>query len=896
VSVRNLERLFQPQSVAVIGASDRAGSVGALVMRNLLEAPFAGPVWPVNLAHDQVAGRQAWRDVASLPAVPDLAVICTPAATVPALVDALGRKGTRAAIVLSAGMASARTADGRTLQQAMLDAARPHLLRVLGPNCLGLLVPAAKLNASFAQANALPGRLAFVSQSGALATALLDWANSRSIGFSHYVSLGDSADVDVGDVLDYLASDASTFAVLLYLESVRAARKFMSAARAAARNKPVIVVKAGRAAAGARAAASHTGALAGADNVYDAAFRRAGMLRVNTLEDLFDAAETVAHARPLYGERLAIVTNGGGAGVLAADAMSLEGGTLSTLSEATLGQLDAHLPATWSRANPIDLIGDAPIERYTAALQILLAAPEVDAVLFMHAPTAIVPSTKIAEACVPLMRNAPKPVLTCWMGAGVVQDAVRACGEAGVPTYSTPERAVVAFVRRVQYMRNQRMLLQTPVETDDGVPPDRARAKAIVARALAAGRTLLDEFEAKTLLETYAIPVVGTRTVRNADEAAEAARAIGYPVVLKILSPQVSHKSDVGGVTLGIDDEAELRRAAAAMQRRVAALRPDAQLAGFTVQAMVVRPHAQELIVGVASDEVFGPVIMFGQGGTAVEILKDSATALPPLNSVLADDLIARTRVSRLLAGYRDRAAVDHDALVATLVKVSQMVCELPELVELDINPLLADAQGVIALDARVKLRQGSAVGKASDRLAILPYPALLEEKAAIDRHPVLLRPIRPEDEPRLRAFYARATPHDMRLRFFFARREVPHSELARYSQIDYDREMTFVAIAQDAANGHAGEDLLGDARAVCDPDNERAEFAIQVAAAWQRKGLGRALMAKLLRHLRSRGVKQVFGECLRSNDGMVALARSTGFTVQPAGEEDIYAMSMQLG
>jgi acetyltransferase len=890
VSIRNLEYLFQPRSIAVIGASPREGSVGAFVMRNLLEARFAGPLWPVNPKHGLVAGREAWPDVASLPAAPDLAVLCTPAPTVPALIEALGAKGTRAAVVLSAGMNATQGDAGPTLRQAMLDAARPHLLRVLGPNCLGLLVPGAGVNASFAQAGARPGHLAFVSQSGALATAMLDWANSRDIGFSHFVSLGDSADVDVGDVLDYLASDPGTQAVLVYIESVRAARKFMSAARATARNKPVVVVKSGRAPDGARAAASHTGALAGADAVYDAAFRRAGMLRVDTLEDLFDAAETVARARPLYGERLAIVTNGGGAGVLAADAVSLGGGTLARLEESTLAQLDACLPTTWSRANPVDLIGDAPVERYVSALRILLAAGEVDAVLFMHAPTAIVPSALIAGACAPIMRNAGKPVISCWLGGDTVREAVGISAAAGVPNYTTPERAVTAFVRRVNYRRNQIALMQTPTEVEPASSADRGRARAVIAQALAEGRTRLDEAQAKALLGAYGIPVVETRVAHGIDDAVAAARTIGYPVALKILSPQISHKSDVGGVALGLDDEVALRQAALAMQTRVGRMRPDAELAGFTVQSMAIRPHAHELIVGVASDAAFGPVVLFGQGGTAVELLKDSAAALPPLNSVLARDLIGRTRVAQLLAGYRDRAAVDIDALVSALVQVSRMACELPELDQLDINPLLADERGVIALDARISLRPVSAAVKAADRLAILPYPAALEEWATVEGRRVQLRPIRPEDEPRLRAFYAHASPDDMRLRFFMARRDVPHSELARYSQIDYDREMTFVACPADG-----GDVLLGEARAVCDPDNLRAEFAIQVAGAWQRKGLGRLLMDKLLRHLRSRGVREVAGECLHHNAGMAALARSAGFCVQAGPGASIDLMTLKL-
>jgi acetyltransferase len=474
LSVRNLEALFRPASVAVIGASDRPGSIGALVMRNLLQGGFAGPVWPVNPRRETVAGLRAWTAVGQLPQAPDLAVICTPAPTVPGLVAELGRKGTRAAVVLTAGLKAGQQPGGPTLEQAMLDAARPHLLRILGPNCVGLLVPGAGLNASFAHLAARPGRLAFVSQSGALATAMLDWSDARGIGFSHFISLGDSADVDFGDVLDYLASDAGTRAILMYVESVKHARKFLSAARAAARNKPVLLVKAGRAPEGARAAASHTGALAGSDAVFDAAVRRAGMLRVLTLEDLFDAAETLARAHPLHGERLAIVTNGGGAGVLAADALAVAGGTLAPLEAATLARLDAALPATWSHGNPVDIIGDAPVARYTAALQAVLDAPETDAVLFMHAPTAVVPSAEIAAACLPLMRAATKPVLTCWLGGTAVAAARAACAEAGVPTYETPERAAQAYLHLVQHRCNQEALLQAPAARGDGAAPDAA--------------------------------------------------------------------------------------------------------------------------------------------------------------------------------------------------------------------------------------------------------------------------------------------------------------------------------------------------------------------------------------------------------------------------------------
>lgn len=871
MSVRNLESLFAPRSVAVIGVSQREGSLGAIVLRNLLQGGFRGPVWPVNRRASQVHGVQVFADLDALPGVPDLAILCTPAPTVPELVEALGRKGTRGVIVLSAGMKQPG-GTGRTLEQEMLDAARPHLLRVLGPNCIGALVPGIGLNASFAPGHARRGPLAFVTQSGALATAMLDWANAQGIGFSHFVSLGDSADVDFGDVLDYLASDGGTRAILMYAESVKHARKFMSAARAAARNKPVIVVKAGRAPEGARAAASHTGALAGSDAVFDAAVRRAGMLRVDTLEGLFDAASTLAQPRPWRGERLAIVTNGGGAGVLAADAVALGRGTLAVLAPETLRQLDACLPANWSRANPVDLIGDAPVERYTEALKVLLAAPEVDGVLFMHAPTAIVPAADIARACLPLLREAAKPVLTCWLGGETVQAARALCAEAGLAGYTTPEHAVAGWLQLVQYHRNQAALLQLPDAQPRELRVERDAARALLQEALRDGREWLDEADAKQVLEAYGISVVPTVRVRDAEEAAAAAGNLGYPVALKILSPQILHKTDVGGVALDLHSADAVRSAAVRMRQSVARLSPHAHVTGFTVQAMADRPQAQELIVGLADDAVFGPVVLFGAGGTGVEVRQDSALALPPLNAALARELIGRTQVGPLLAGYRGHAGVDQGAVVDVILRVSQMACDLAEVAELDINPLLADARGAIALDARIRVRRPGA-GEGS-RLALRPYPAELEEQWDFGGEVLQVRPIRPDDGQRMAGFYAQATPGDLRLRFFLSRREVPLSELARYCQIDYDRDMTFVALA--------GDRMAGEVRAVCDPDNRVAEFAVQVASAWQNRGLGRRLLSKLLAYLRARGTGEVVGQCLQENPGMMALARELGFELQP--------------
>ncbi|TWO72706.1 bifunctional acetate--CoA ligase family protein/GNAT family N-acetyltransferase [Caenimonas sedimenti] len=880
MSIRNLESLFAPHSVAVIGASDRPGSLGAVVLANLKQGGFTGQVWSVNQARATVDGQAAWPDVGALPGIPDLAVICTPAATVPGLIAELGRKGTRAAIVLSAGMKQPAPGGEGTLEQAMLDAAKPYLLRILGPNCIGLLVPAVKLNASFAPGNAMGGTLSFVTQSGALATAMLDWAGERSIGFSHFVSLGDSADVDFGDVLNYLGSDPGTRAILLYAESIKASRKFMSAARAAARNKPVIVVKAGRTPAAAKAAASHTGALAGADKVFDAAARRAGMLRVDTLESLFDAAQTLAYPHPWRGERLAILTNGGGAGVLAADALALSGGTLAQLSETTLGALGACLPSTWSGANPVDIVGDAPASRYAQALAVLLAAPEVDGVLFMHAPTAIVPSADIVLESLPLMQGAAKPVLSCWMGGQAVANARTAFSREGLPWYSTPERAVTAWLQLVHYHRNQAALLEVPAERRD-FTPDRERALAILRDCAMARREWLDPEQAHDLLAAYGVPSTPTRMVLDAEEAAAAAGALGYPVALKVVSQQIVHKSDVGGVALGLANGDELRKAIVLMHQRIAHLRPHARVLGFAVQPMVKRRHARELIAGIGSDPVFGPVLLFGQGGTGVELSAAHAIGLPPLNAALARDLIARSGVAPWLDAHRGEPAAKVDAVVDTLERLALMASELGPLAELDINPLVADEHGVVALDVRARVRlAGAAAGVAP---AICPYPAGLEERVTVAGTELLLRPIRPADAGRLKAFYAKSPAHDMRLRFFMTRREVGASELARYSQIDYDREIAFLALAPRQADG--SQRMVAEVRAVCDPDNQRAEMAIHVASAWQHKGLGRLLLRKLVDHLRARGTREIVAQCLPENEAMAGLARSLGFTVRPDGD-----------
>lgn len=892
MSVRNLEFLFAPRSVVVIGASDKPHSVGATVLRNMVEGEFKGEIYAVNPKHDMVAGRRCYPNVTMLGAAPDLAVICTPPATVPGIIAELGAAGTRAAIVLTAGLGALHDASGRTLKQAVLDAAQAYLLRLLGPNCVGLLVPGIGLNASFAHTGALKGRIAFVSQSGALVTGVLDWAKARGIGFSKFISLGDSADVDFGDVLDYLASDADTGAILMYMEDLKHARKFMSAARAAARSKPTLILKSGRAPEGAKAAASHTGALAGSDDVYDAAIRRAGMLRVLSTEDLFGAVETLARAHPLGGERLAILTNGGGPGVMATDELICSGGSLASFSAPTLARLDELLPTTWSHANPVDIIGDAPASRYAGALRVLLQDTGSDAILFIHAPTAIVSSVEIANTLVPLAGDALRNILACWLGADAVAEARGIFANAGIPTFDTPEEAVHAFLQIVHYRRNQALLMQVPPSTPGDFMVDRAQAQAVTRAALAAGRKMLSEPEAKQVLSAYGIPVVETRIARTVDEAVTSAQAIGFPVAVKILSPDISHKSDVGGVILDLETAVAVRGAAGAMHERLTRLQPEARLQGFSVQAMARRPQATELIVGMTTDPVFGPVILFGQGGTAVEVVDDHAVGLPPLNMVLARDMVLRTRVSKLLAGYRNRPPVDLDAICMTLVQVAQLVTDIPEIAELDINPLLADSTGVIALDARMRIAASDVRTDPLLRLAIRPYPQELEETIEWNGKSVTLRPVRPEDGAAHVAFFNALTPEDVRYRMFIRVREMQPSQLARFTQIDYDREMAFIATR---LTPEGRSETLGVARVVADPDNVKAEFAVIVRSDLKQQGLGGILMNKLIAYCRSRDTGEIVGEALAQNRPLLKLANQLGFEARPMREDGTVQLRLVL-
>jgi acetyltransferase len=884
MSVRHLDKLFRPESVALIGATDRPGSLGAVVLRNLRRGGFKGPLYLVSPHHDTIDGLAVYPDVAGLPQMPDLAVIATPPDTVPGLIAALGARGGKAAVVITAGFGELG-AGGEALQQAALAAAKPHLIRLIGPNCVGIAVPGIGLDASFSHIAPLAGDLAFVSQSGAMITAVLDWAAPRRIGFSHVVSLGDMADVDFGDMLDYLASDAGTRAILLYVEAIRHARKFMSAARAAARAKPVLVVKTGRFAEGARAAHSHTGALAGSDTVYEAAFRRAGMLRVDSMAELFDAVETLALTRAQQGDRLAILTNGGGPGVLATDELVGLGGRLAALSSATIEKLDKVLPKTWSRGNPVDIIGDAPGRRYADALRILLEDAALDAVLILNCPTALARPADAARAVIDTIAAAPpgqlvgRNLLTAWLGERAAAPARRRFAEARIATYATPDSAVRGFMHRVRYRRNQELLMETPAARPDAFVPDVAAVHAVVAAGAAGGPAWLDAEQVSAVLEGYGVPLPAARSAEDAARAAEAASIIGFPVALKIRSPDLIHKSDSGGVALNLGTAERVRAEAEAMLARVKEACPQARLDGFLVQQMVQRPGAIELIIGLLDDVVFGPVVMFGEGGTAVELLRDTTLELPPLNAALAAAQMARTRVWRLLQGYRNKPAADIDAVAAVLIRIAQLAADHPEIRELDINPLLADAQGVLAVDARIHVAPPVSAGAA--RLAISPYPKELESSETLrDGTRLVLRPVRPEDEPILQDLAAQMNPEDLRLRFFTPIKGLPHPLAARLSQIDYDREMALVA--RLAENGMA----LGVARFSADPDNRRAEFAVALRSDWKGRGLGFLLMTRLIAIARERGIAEIIGDVLHENEPMLSLARALGFTLSNLPQE----------
>jgi acetyltransferase len=832
-------------------------------------------LYAVNPKHRKVFGKAAHASLRDVSEKVDLAVIVTPARSVARILEDAGKAGVRAAVVLSSGFGEAGP-EGRALQADMVAAAANAGVRVLGPNCLGVMRTDTSVNATFARTAARPGRLGLVSQSGAVCTAILDWAYHAHIGFSSVVSLGGAVDVDFGEILDFLVNDPFTDAILAYIEGIRDARRFMSALRSAARVKPVIALKVGRTGSGSRAASSHTGALVGSEAVFDAALRRGGAVRVKTYTQLFAAARILGIAEQPRGERLAVITNGGGPGVLAADSAADNGVPLASLSEETISILNRKLPPQWSHDNPVDIIGDAPAQRFADAARAVLADPGVDALLAMYSPVAVTDPADAARALADAAQGRRKPVLAAWLG-DINPTESRAMLEArGIPNFDTPENAVEAFSFLCAYRRNQMQLMQVPAalaRSEEETPPDLAVAKQIYEKAKSAGRTLLSEPDAKALLTAFGLPIPKSILAAGREAALAAAREIGFPVVLKIQSPDIAHKSDVGGVRLALQNEDMVRSAFDDMMRHVRALRPQARIDGALVQPMLRFPAAREVLVGVATDAVFGPVISFGSGGVSVEAVRDTALALPPLNAVLAHELMSRTRVFRLLDAYRDVPAVDLDALVDILCGVARMICRLPWIREVDLNPVLAHPGGAVIADARVVVdtKQPAQAAPGYPHVAIHPYPVELDSEITLrDGTRVRMRAMRPEDAALEKRFVDGLSEQSKYQRFMQFMPELPANLLARFTQLDYDRELALVCL-------HGGE-FIAVGRYSPNADGRTAEFALVVADAWQGKGIGRMVLERLCGAAKKAGYHALYGYILNANRDMLDLAERLQF------------------
>lgn len=876
---------FSPSSIAVIGATDRAGSVGRTVVSNLLAPANKGRVYLVNPARTELFGHRCYASIGAVPEIVDLVVVVTPAATVPGVIAECVKADAKAVVVITAGFKE-KGSEGIALEQQIQAELSRGATRLIGPNCLGLMNPWTGLNATFAQDSVRPGNVAFLSQSGALLTAILDWSLLEQVGFSAIVSTGSMLDVGWGDLLSFFGDDANTKSILMYMESIGDARAFLSAAREVAFSKPIIVIKAGRTEAASRAAASHTGAMTGSDEVYDAAFRRCGVLRVQSIADIFHMAEVLSKQPRPRGRRLMILTNAGGPGVLATDALIASGGELAALSEDSLQALNVFLPAHWSHANPIDILGDADPERFARAIEIAIKDPNSDGLLTVLAPQGMTDPAKVAERLKPYAKGHGKPLLASWMGGRVVAQGVEILNAADIPTFSYPDTAARAFERMWQYTYNLRGLYETPSVTGDlgDLNARREKAGALIGRALSGNRTLLTEIESKEILGIYGIPVVPTRLAKSAEEAVRTAGEIGYPVVLKIHSETITHKTEVDGVKLNLAGAEEVRKAYSAIESSVVAKAGRDAFLGVSVQPMI-RFQGYELILGSSVDSQFGPVILFGSGGQLVEVYRDRALALPPLNTTLAQRLMEQTRIYRALKGIRGRASTDMPALETLLVRFSELVVEQPRIREIDINPLLASPEQLLALDARVVLYGAEVDEEALPRPAIRPYPAQYISRWTMkDGHEVVLRPIRPEDEPLMAQFHRTLSETSVYFRFFHAEKldsRVAHDRLVRKCFIDYDREIVLVA---DHTDPHTGQhELLGAVRLTRQQVRENAELGILISDRCQRVGLGTELVRRLIEVARSEKIRRILADILAENVAMLALARRFHFEIGAA-------------
>ncbi|WP_439135233.1 bifunctional acetate--CoA ligase family protein/GNAT family N-acetyltransferase [Pseudomaricurvus sp.] len=875
-----LNHLFSPKSIAVFGASDRESSLGHIIFRNLLAGGFKGKLYPVNPNHVIVQNHQAYKSIAEIEDSVDLAVITAPAYAVEDIVRQCGEAGVRSAIVLSAGFGENVAGEaGRILQEQLMACARQYGVRILGPNCLGLMLPAKGLNATFSHEIASPGHMALVSQSGALCTAAIDWAQSEGLGFSAVISLGDTFDIGFGSVLDYLALDPNTRSILLYIEGIRDARRFLSGLRVAARIKPVVVVKAGRFQQGLRAAILHTGAKVGSDVVFHAALRRAGVVRAYTIKQMLNAAEILSRRRyQLKGHNLAIVTNGGGPGVMASDRAAELDVPLGELDESDIEQLDPYLSLHWSKANPLDLQGDATTEHYRVALDYCLQSDKFSGVLVMLAPQAMTDPSEVARLVIDAAQQSKKPVIACWLGGKQVAGAHKLFRDHNLPHFDTPESCIQAFALLTSYQRNQQLLLQVPKPLTQHRKPDLDGARLIVKEALKNHRNWLNNVECRAVLRAFHLPLAPAIAASNPNEAVVAAETLGFPLAMKINAQDIQHKSDVGGVRLNINNVETVRRNFEEMINTVRQHRPEADIQGVTLEPMYRRAQGRELMIGIQRDPVFGPAIRFGAGGTMVDVIQDQFVSLPPLNKFIARQMINRTRVYTMLQEFQGMPAVDFDALEDALLRVSELACEMPEIHTLDINPLMVDDQGALVIDARIQVQPPTEQAKPYAHMAVHPYPGNLETRMQLsDGTDLLIRPVRPEDANIEQDFISRMSPETIYFRFMQSLHELTPDMLIRFTQIDYDQEMALAAIA------YQGDDEIevGVARYLTNPDGVSCEFAIVIADDWHHKGIGYKLMTELIQVARQRGLLEMEGEILTENRGMLSMMQKLGFTVR---------------
>lgn len=891
-----LDVFFRPESVAVIGATETPGSVGRTLLWNLMTSPFGGTVYPINPRRASVLGIKAYPNIKAVPEKVDLAVVVTPAPTIPGIIRECGEAGVRAAIVISAGFKEVGP-QGAELERQVVEEARKARMRIIGPNCLGVMSPVTGLNATFARSMALPGNVGFISQSGALCTAVLDWSLREQVGFSAFISIGSMADVGWGDLIDYLGNDPRTHSILLYMETIGDARSFISAAREVALSKPIIVIKPGRTEAAARAAASHTGSLAGSDEVLEAAFRRSGVLRVNTIADLFYMAEVLAKQPRPAGPRLTIVANAGGPAVLATDALVLNGAEVAQLAPETIEALNKVLPPTWSHNNPIDIIGDAPPERYAKALEIVAKDPNSDGFLVILTPQAMTDPTRTAELVRTYARVDNKPILASWMGGVEVAAGEEILNRAGIPTFPYPDTAARAFVYMWRLSYNLRGLYETPVAVEDPKSEaDRLEAEKLVQHVRQQGRTILTEYESKRLLSLYGIPTVETRIATTEDEAVQHAEQIGYPVVVKLHSETITHKTDVGGVALNLENADAVRAAWRRIQSSVTQRAGAQHFLGVTVQPMV-KLEGYELIIGSSIDPQFGPVVLFGTGGQLVEVYRDRALALPPLNTTLARRLMEQTKIYTALKGVRGRKPVDLAALEQLLVRFSQLVVEQRWIKEIDINPLLASPERIIALDARVVVHEPGVTAEQLPKLAIRPYPTrYVSEWTMKDGQKVTIRPIRPEDEPLMVKFHQMLSDRSVYMRYLHTlplSQRIAHERLTRICFIDYDREMALVAERRDPETGEP--QILGVGRLKKVHGANEAEFAVLIADPFQGKGLGAELTRRLIQVARDEKIERIVGDVLPDNVVMLKLCERLGFKLTRTVEDPVVKASYEV-